>query len=308
MKQAANGDRDAEMMKQPAGDDSDAAAMVQPADPGSDAEATKHATDGDSDSGAMKQAAAVARLLEHTLGERLEGVFLHGSLATNSFQAGRSDIDMLAVFDGVVSDTEKAILARRLLRLSGSPHPVELHVCPADGLYPWRHPARFSFHYSEAWRERLAAALDRANEAEELRTLAAFAGAEDIDLAAHVRSARERGIALLGRPPQEALPLVPDADFLASIAADADAPLRDVSKRPVYYVLNWLRVLRFAEDGSLLSKEEAGVWGLTALPLHIEVVADALNLYRRPPAPQEALHFDVEPLRAFLRACRAQLG
>jgi len=260
---------------------------------------------------AKRQLERVAALLRETFGERLAGVYAHGSLAMGSFQPERSDLDLIAVCDGdAPSASAKAALANGLLRLSGDPHPVELHVCAYDDLHPWRHPCPFAFHYSEGWRGRfeagLAAGVGREGPAG-LAALAAFAGAADPDLAAHVRVVRDRGVALWGRGIAETFPAVPDADYRAAIVADVDVPFRDVSKQPVYYVLNWLRVLRFAADGAVASKEEAGVWGLTAMPLHIEVVADALKLYRRT-EPRESLHFDVEPLQAFVRACRARLG
>ncbi|WP_309118987.1 aminoglycoside adenylyltransferase domain-containing protein [Paenibacillus sp.] len=263
------------------------------------------------------QVEAIVRSLRETLGAPLVGVYLHGSLAMGSFQPERSDLDLVAVYDGEVPAAAKAMIATELLGLSGAPHPIELHICKLADLHPWRHPCPFAFHYSEGWRGSFEAALAEGGDGaverppssaalDRLGALAAFAGALDPDLAAHVRVVRERGVSLWGRPIAETFPAVPDADYRAAIVADVDVPFRDVSKQPVYYVLNWLRVLRFVADGAVLSKEEAGVWGMSAMPLHIEVVADALKLYRRT-EPRESLHFDVEPLQAFLRACRARL-
>jgi streptomycin 3"-adenylyltransferase len=261
---------------------------------------------------AKLQIEKVDTLLSETLGKRLIGVYLHGSLAMGSFQPARSDLDLIAATDAPPSPEAKRSLAQGLLRLSGAPHPVELHVCERAALQPWRHPCPFAFHYSEGWRASYEAAFaggDRPEAAppvlERLAALPAFAGGADPDLAAHVRVVRERGVALRGPGVDETFPQVPDADYRAAIFADVDVPFRDVSKQPVYYVLNWLRALRFVADGAVVSKEEAGVWGMTAMPLHIEVVADALKLYRRA-EPREALHFDVEPLQAFVRACRAR--
>ncbi|MCI3927242.1 DUF4111 domain-containing protein [Paenibacillus sp. TRM 82003] len=301
----------------------------------------------------------VVDALRQTMGDAMVGVYLHGSLAMGSFQTGRSDIDLVAVVAGEMTYTQKTVLAKALLRLSGEPFPVELHIVEAEALRHWKHPCPFVFHYSEAWRGRFEAAAEQgewnggsasdgeygsgggnasgdgngvgdgsasdgengsgsgnANDGENhrdhekevgWRALAAFAGGVDADLAAHARIVRERGVALQGRAIEDTFPLVPDADMRASVLADVDVPFRDVSKQPVYYVLNLLRAIRFATDGAVLSKEEAGIWGFGALPFHIEVVADALSLYRRP-APRESLHFDVEPLQRFLRSCRWRLG
>lgn len=252
-----------------------------------------------------EQTRGVAETLRETLGEALVGVYLHGSLAMGAFQPERSDIDVIAVVDGELSSARRTKLASALLRLSGHPHAVELHVVEAGALRRWRHPCPFLFHYSEAWRGRFEAAEEAGGD-DDWQALPAFAGDVDADLAAHVRVVRERGVAIRGRAVEATFPDVPDADMRAAVLADVDVPFRDVSKQPVDYVLNLLRAIRFCTDGAVLSKEEAGVWGLGALPFHIEVVADALSLYRRP-APRESLHFDVEPLRRFLRSCRWRL-
>ncbi|HZG54895.1 nucleotidyltransferase domain-containing protein [Paenibacillus sp.] len=255
----------------------------------------------------------LTQLLREAFGASLLGVVLHGSLSTDSFQPERSDLDLLAVVEGAASEEAKRSLALGLLALSGAPHPVDLYVCGASELRTWRQPCRYAFHYAEAWRQRFEAAIAIAGTPDgpdgeaawRLRALEAFAGGTDDVLAARVRAARDRGVSLHGARREEALPAVPDAVVRAAMYAGADAPFRDVSKRPVDAVLDWLRALRFAADGAVVSKEEAGAWGMLSMPLHIEVVADALKLYRRP-EPREALHFDVEPLQAFLRACRAR--
>jgi predicted nucleotidyltransferase len=258
-----------------------------------------------------EQVEGALNMLLETLGSRLVGVYLHGSLAMGSFQSGRSDIDLMAVCEEDIDPDDKKVLTKQLLRRSNQPYPVEFHLLTRAQLQPWRHPCPFAYHYSEGWRSRYeAAALANSGleSLEALTALPAFAGAVDPDLAAHVRVVRSHGGTLWGEPLTAVFPAVPDADFLAAVRADVDVPFRDVSKQPVYYVLNLLRVLRFQTDGSVVSKEEAGRWGMEALPFHIETIADALALYQRPPEPREALHFDVEPLQAFLRSCRRRLG
>jgi len=262
----------------------------------------------------------VAEAAKEIGGSELLGVYVHGSLAMGSFQSERSDLDVIAVSGSTLGRERKRALAERLLALSGRPTALEFHLCALDRIRPWRHPCPFELHYSEDWRQPFVAALaeetrdrdaGRAEGADErpsaLDRLAAFQGGDDPDLAAHFRVLRERGFALYGEPIAATIPAVPDADYNAAIRADIDVPFRDVSKKPVYYILNMLRALRFAHDGAVVSKEEAGEWGMTAVPLHIEVIADALKLYRRP-EPRESLHFDVEPLQAFVSACRRRLA
>ncbi|WP_274366114.1 aminoglycoside adenylyltransferase domain-containing protein [Paenibacillus thermotolerans] len=245
---------------------------------------------------------AVARLvglLRESFGTKLIGVYLHGSLAMGGFQPDRSDIDVLAVTKESADMDVKLALAERLLALSGHPFAVELHICTQKQLQPWRHPCPFDFHYSEGWRGAIAGGLSEGT----ADSLLVLNGGEDVDLAAHLTVLRERGLSLWGEPIAGVVPAVPAEDYLDAVLADVNVELRDVSKQPVYYVLNMLRVVKAVTDGTVLSKEEAGVWGLTAMPFHIEVIYMALEFYRRPER-NEALHFDIGPLRLFLASCR----
>ncbi|WP_199622322.1 aminoglycoside adenylyltransferase domain-containing protein [Paenibacillus alkalitolerans] len=247
-------------------------------------------------------AGRLVETLLHELGDNALGIYLHGSLALGGFQPERSDLDILVVTKESTDIQVKQRLAEKLLLLSLHPIPVELHICAFDQLQPWKYPYPFDMHYSEGWRGRLASGLSAGTS----EALPVMSGGEDPDLAAHITVVRERGIVMWGRPVAEAFPPVPAEHYLDAILSDVDVEFGAISKQPVYYVLNLLRVVKYVSDGSVVSKEEAGVWGLAAMPFHIEVIAMALQFYRRPER-NESLHFDVEPLRLFMKSCRARI-
>ena len=85
--------------------------------------------------------AQLARLtdgLRASCGDALQGVVLHGSLAMGSFSLQRSDIDLLALVDGPISDDVRAALTRVLLDVSMQPHPIEISVLDARAIAPDR--------------------------------------------------------------------------------------------------------------------------------------------------------------------------
>jgi len=213
------------------------------------------------------------------LDSNLVGIYLHGSLAMGCFNPQRSDIDILVrIHDPMVGEVKRQ-LGQMLLEISGSPCPIEISFLASGQIFPWRHPAPYDLHYSEAWRDDFSCALSsgewqRWND--ELWT--------DADLAAHITVCGERGICLTGLDTPDAFPGVPGADFLNSILADVLSPefgLRSELKRPVYVVLNACRTLAFLQHNLLLSKAEGAAWGLENLPeVHLPIIRQALLVYQ----------------------------
>ncbi|MHB8576551.1 MAG: DUF4111 domain-containing protein, partial [Dehalococcoidia bacterium] len=103
----------------------------------------------------------------------------------------------------------------------------------------------------------------------------------DPDLAAHITVLRQRGLALRGPPIAEVFPVVPAADYVASILADVTEAAGQIDIHPTYAVLNLCRVLQYLLDGAISSKDEAGVWAAGFLPARVRrVVSAALAAYR----------------------------
>jgi streptomycin 3"-adenylyltransferase len=130
-----------------------------------------------------------------------------------------------------------------------TPRPSRSSVVAQSDLSPWCHPCAYDFHYSEDWRER-----------------AHVARGVDPDLALHVALTRARGRALFGPPPRELLPDVPREHVLDSIRRDVAESLLRSHDRPAYAVLNACRTLAWLRDGAFRSKEEGGLWALSAVP------------------------------------------
>ncbi|MCX6017128.1 MAG: DUF4111 domain-containing protein [Chloroflexi bacterium] len=223
--------------------------------------------------------------MQSVLDEKLCAIVLHGSLAQGGFNPLRSDIDVLAVVVRPLDAAECNALNVLLLHVSNAPRPIEISVLCAADLAAWSHPAPFEFHYGEVWRDAVTAG-------------SGCAPGRDVDLAAHIAVARERGVVLFGPPVEDVLPNVPSADVLDSILADVlsdrfGVPGLANAVGPSSVVLNACRALAYGRMGRLFSKDEGGLWALLELPWRqSSITARALEKYRA--GADEPLYSDDE--------------
>ncbi len=236
----------------------------------------------------------LADALRGLLGANLLGVYLHGSLVLGCFNPARSDIDLLAVTRRRVAAESRGPIAAVLLRTSADDRELEIDFVSTADLHPWRYPPPFDFHFGEGWRAR----LERNPMARQQPT--------NVDLAAHVTIVRRAGIALVGPPPVETFPEVPEEHYRDALLRDVRWALERIERYPVYGVLSMCRVLAYVRDGEILSKEGGGLWGAPEAPPELRpVVEEALAAYRR--VPRDEGSFDAAELRSFTDWIQASL-
>lgn len=205
----------------------------------------------------MRQLDDLVAGLQAILGDRLVGVYVHGSWALGCFNPARSDLDVIAIAREAPAPEQRARLVDLLASVTDAPRPLEFHLLLAGDLDPWRHPAPFELHWHGEPIER----------------------GEDRDLAAHVTVARANGVALAGPPAQEVLPEVPWPDFEDSLRGDLEWT-RECG-RGLYRALSPLRVWAALATGQPHSKASAAEWAGPRLPPDLRPVAvRALTAYR----------------------------
>ncbi len=238
--------------------------------------------------------------LQANLERNLVGIYLHGSLAMGCFNPQRSDIDLLVRIGEGISPPARREIAELLLEISGRPFPIEISFLTWGQLFPWRHPAPYEFHYSEAWRDDYICAVSSG----EWRNWQGETGV-DPDLAAHITVTNQRGICLVGLATIDAFPEVPPGDYLDSILGDVLSPqfgLPAVHSHAVYSVLNGCRTLAFLQGGGVLSKAEGGIWALDHLPAtYHAAIQFALNAYEDQSIERFALTPAVAELAGYLQ-------
>lgn len=214
----------------------------------------------------------LARRLADTLGPRLAGVYLHGSLALGAFRREHSDLDLLIVADAPVSQPVRRALLDALLDADDSPDApaggLECSLVLLDDCRRPTHPLPFALHYS-----RTHAQPARENPDAFVRRM----NGTDPDLVAYLGLIRQQGIVLLGRPVAEVFAPVSPDDLRDSLERNVpDAPLGGDD------LLNACRLAAFRRTGLLLSKEEGAAWARQHAP---EFPSDDLRalLRRRQP-------------------------
>lgn len=218
----------------------------------------------------------LVKAAREAFGEKLAGVYLHGSMAMGCFHPEKSDIDLIIVIEDSIPDMQKMQYMRHVVRLNSQAPAKGLEISVVQRKYcnPFVYPTPYELHFSPAhlqWFE--SAPQDY---------IAKMKGT-DIDLAAHFSIINHYGIVLYGEEINRVFGAVPKQDYLDSICADVRNAREDIMKEPVYIILNLCRVLAFLQEGLYLSKEAGGKWALRAGILEGDLlpalICDALECY-----------------------------
>ena len=218
----------------------------------------------------------ISRFISESLrifGTHLTGIYLHGSAAMNCFNPLKSDIDLLFVIDGEISEEQKLDFLGIVLELNklAPPKGLELSIVKEQYCKPFMYPTPYEFHYSNAFAE-------EANNAP-LDMVRRLHGT-DRDLAAHFTITYHRGITVYGKEIREVFELPPKEHYTDSIIFDIENARDDIVNCPVYIILNLCRVLAYVREELVLSKKEGGEWGVVSLPQKYgETVKKALSEY-----------------------------
>lgn len=194
-------------------------------------------------------------MTREVLEEQLTGVYLHGSMAMGCFHAEKSDIDLIVVVDGDITDAQKRTFMERVVKLNGRAPAkgLEWSIVKREFCKPFVYPTPYELHFSPAhlnwFREKPEDYVKNMK-------------GEDRDLAAHFTVLNRHGIVLYGEAIEDVFGEVPADDYADSIFLDVENAGKDILRDPVYMTLNLCRVMAFLKSGMCLSKEEGGSWGL----------------------------------------------
>ncbi len=207
--------------------------------------------------------------------QQLLGLYLHGSLALGGFNPTRSDINMLAVTRHGMKVETKRTIVDLLMRVSKMPCPIALHFLVAQDIVSFphllSHSLPYDFYYSEAQRERLQ---------QDLRNGAWEYWNEVRNHDATLTMAFFQHLICL-EPFATELPVVSKQAYRAALIEATRVAQKNPLHNPLAFVLNVCRDAAYLHDGSVLSKEAGGVWGLAHLPIQQHpLIEQMLTLYR----------------------------
>ena len=207
------------------------------------------------------------------LRDTLVGVYLHGSSVMGCFNPQKSDIDLIIVVNGEISDDTKREFMDMTVELNArAPRKgIEMSIVKRDVCAPFVYPTPYELHFSAGHLQ---------NYEEDSGDYIRNMKGTDKDLAAHFTVIRTRGRCLYGAPIDEVFAEVPRRDYVDSILFDVKNSKEEIKEYTMYLTLNLARVAAYLEDGVVFSKKEGGEWGLKNLPSEFHpVIKDALREY-----------------------------
>ena len=196
---------------------------------------------------------------EAILGSSLAGIYLHGSAVMGCWHPETSDLDLLVVVNDTIEDTMKRKFMDEVVALDavGPAKGIEMSIVTGDACNPFVYPTPFLLHYS-----RMHTAWYRKDPEDYIRKMKG----SDRDLAAHFTVLQNRGRCVYGLPVRSVFGAVPEADYFDSLLYDVSGAKEEITEHPMYLILNLSRVLAWLTEGSVLSKQEGGEWGMRNLP------------------------------------------
>lgn len=218
----------------------------------------------------------IAEAAEDLFKENLIGIYLHGSLAMDSYFRPKSDIDLLFVVDNSLKLSQRkkfSLLMAKFSDVRPTVGDIELSVITKNALLNFTHPPPYELHFSSEWKKRIE--NNEVNYSEN-RT--------DPDLSAHCFSIQKRGVCLAGAPIAEIFS-IPFEDYKEAVLDDFKWIIEgeNITESPFYCVLNCCRTLYLLAENSpnVISKSEGAKWALNNLPpAHHPLIKTALEVYQ----------------------------
>ena len=210
---------------------------------------------------------------QNILKDNLIGVYLHGSSVMGCFNPAKSDIDLIVVTEGKMSDAEKRKYMDMVVGLNnlGLAKGIEMSVVLKKDCNPFEYPTPFDLHFSEAHTKWYS---------DNPEDYISKMNGTDADLAAHFTVIRKRGKCLYGLPIEQVFGDIPKGDYFDSIWKDIAEARDDIQEDTMYIALNLARVLAYKREELVLSKKEGGEWALDKLPEEfLPLINEALNEY-----------------------------
>ena len=199
---------------------------------------------------AEELADTVANVLSDVLEERLIAVYLHGSAVLGGFRWDRSDLDVLAVMEGSLSDAEVEEVVAGLAPLQYPGNGLEMSILTlAEARDPHRPAPLFQLHLgTEGWDRRLKVVDGRARDG-------------DPDLVLHLLVCLAAGAAVIGPAPAAVLAAPPVDAVRGAVLEEIRWSLAN-DPPPEYVALTAARAWCYLATGRVASKGEAGHWAM----------------------------------------------
>ena len=226
------------------------------------------------------------------VGEKLVGVYLHGSICLNAFEPQSGDIDVLVVVSGSMTTEEKLDIAKDIIEIDGHPRPIEISAITLADAKEWKNHGNCVFHYSDHWTDKYKKRFEDPKE----EVYVVDHEFPDADVTSYIKLLKQCGIVLSGPDIEDTFDEISDEDFWSAISNDIDDYEFDAYNER-YLASNILilgRILSFKIEKRILSKYEAGIWMTERVPVHLkDIVQKAMAVWYR----EETHEFEPDKLK-----------
>ncbi len=208
------------------------------------------------------------------IGDKLTGIYLHGSIAMDCFNPEKSDIDLLIVIENDITDVQKMEFMKQVVKLNekAPAKGLEISIVKREYCKHFVYPTPFELHFSPMHLQWFRDNPE--NYVENMK-------GEDNDLAAHFTIIKRYGIVLYGEQIGNVFREVSKKDYVESIWFDVGGAREDIADEPIYMTLNLCRVLAFLKEDLCLSKQQGGEWGIAHMPERYHpLILQALDCYK----------------------------
>ncbi len=207
---------------------------------------------------ATDQITAVIAVVQETIGQAVEGVYLYGSAVAGALRPA-SDLDLFVVTSRRTTQPERRLLTERLTPISSlrerpaNWRPVELTIVSGSDVRPWRYPPLMDFQYGEWLRSEIDAGT--------------VAGPRtNPDLAVLVSMVLIANRPLAGPPAPDLLDPVPRADLASAMVAAIPGLLDDLESDTTNVLLTLARIWHTLASDEFSPKDVAADWAIERLP------------------------------------------
>ncbi|MCR6502498.1 aminoglycoside adenylyltransferase family protein [Shinella sp. CPCC 101442] len=214
-----------------------------------------------------EQVPAALAALHDSLEDCLRAVYLHGSAVSAGLRP-QSDIDLLAVIDRQMTQSERTTLLSSLLKLSGR-HPsapgglrcLEVMVFTRPDLASGHFPARAEFIFGEWLRDALEAGETPMP-------------VQNVEFTLVLAQAQQEAIALFGPDRDAVLPMIPVSDIRNAMRELLPELMGAVREDTRNVLLTLARIWYTARNGTFVSKDEAASWAIPQLSDRSALILD----------------------------------
>ena len=203
------------------------------------------------------QALQLLEVVEERFENRLIGVYLYGSAILGGLHTD-SDVDILIIINGHMSEALRSELTMRLLIISGEigcsdKRPLEVTIVNLKDVTPWCFSPKYEYMYGEWLREQIEAGdIPQAK--------------YDPDAVLLLWQARSYSLSLKGPEARKVIEPIPMKDIQKAIRGSLPSLVAGVKGDERNVLLTLARMWFTISTGKICSKDAAAEWAISRLP------------------------------------------